>query len=337
MKKISVIIPCYNTESYLPSCLYSVLNQSYKNIEVIAIDDKSTDNTYAILKEYQKDYPKKLQVIQNSQNSGAAFSRNRGMKEASGDYIGFVDSDDIIVYQMYNDLYKAMKKQDSLVSECTCQLAQSTDYIKPTILTKEKIPTKSHLSIMNYENDLLKCSPSPCNRLFNREILQNYNFLEHNVFEDRSFAFPLLLKAGNVPHINPAEYLYRINKNGVSKSLCTPNEKILDIFRAYHNALANAEKLQLTSLQIEALKTRLMESILTTLQTVANWKGIMKQQLITLFIQIGSYKIGEPIEFMDIYTGRIYDNIPKITSEEEFKEKEEEMIARIRMKKCIKS
>lgn len=331
MKKISVIIPCYNTEVYLPACLYSVLNQSYKNLEVIAVDDKSTDNTYAILKEYQKRYPKKLQVLQNSQNCGAAFSRNRGMKEATGDYIGFVDSDDVIAYQMYSDLYKAIKRHDALISECACEIIHSEEFISPTKIEKRNCTTVNNISMRNYKHHLLNCSPSPCNKLFQREILHDYTFLEYHIFEDRSFTFPLLLKAGEVPHINPTGYLYRDNNIGVSWSQRFPNEKILDIFEIYQNAMANAEKLKLTNVQIEALKTRLMSSTLFLLQTIANWNGIMQKELITLFIQIGSYKMGEPIEFQDIYTGKVYDNIPSIKADE-LKQKEEEFKKRIRIK-----
>ena len=93
--KISVVVPIYNVESYLEKSLDSILNQDYPNLEIILIDDCSKDSSYSIAKKYQKK-DKRIVLLQNPKNRGLSFTRNRGIEVATGDYIGFIDSDDTI-------------------------------------------------------------------------------------------------------------------------------------------------------------------------------------------------------------------------------------------------
>ena len=104
MPKVSVIIPVYNTEKYLRKCLDSVCNQTLSDIEIICVNDCSTDNSFEILKEYAlKD--DRIKLIDFKENKGAAVARNTGIDEAKGEYIGFVDSDDFIDLDFYEKLY----------------------------------------------------------------------------------------------------------------------------------------------------------------------------------------------------------------------------------------
>ena len=106
--KVSIIVPAFNTEKYLPECLDSVVNQTLKDIEIICIDNCSTDNTLNILNEYAKK-DSRIKVIANKVNKGVANSRNLGLDSASGEYVGFVDSDDFIELDMFEKLYKVAK------------------------------------------------------------------------------------------------------------------------------------------------------------------------------------------------------------------------------------
>lgn len=108
--KLSIIIPAFNTEKYLPKCLDSVVNQTLKDIEIICIDNNSTDNTLNIFNEYAKN-DSRIKIISNNENKGAASSRNLGLDIASGEYIGFVDSDDFIELEMFEKLYEVAKKK----------------------------------------------------------------------------------------------------------------------------------------------------------------------------------------------------------------------------------
>ena len=108
MEKISVIMPIYNIEKYLKRALKCLINQTYSNLEIILIDDGSTDKSGKICDEYAKK-DNRIKVI-HQKNAGVAVSRNVGIKHATGMYIGFVDSDDIFSLDMYNILYQNMQK-----------------------------------------------------------------------------------------------------------------------------------------------------------------------------------------------------------------------------------
>ncbi len=117
MIKISIIIPVYNVEKYLRRCLDSLINQTLQDIEIICIDDCSTDNSLNILQEYAE-RDKRIRVITSEQNSGAAVARNRGLEIAQGEYLGFVDSDDAVDKSYYEELYKKAKEKDYDIVKC---------------------------------------------------------------------------------------------------------------------------------------------------------------------------------------------------------------------------
>ena len=114
--KVSIIVPVYNVEKYLRQCVDSIVNQSLKEIEIICINDGSTDNSLQILEGYaQRD--KRIKII-NKRNEGLSTARNTGMEYATGEYIGFVDSDDFINEKMYENLYKNAKSNKSDIVMC---------------------------------------------------------------------------------------------------------------------------------------------------------------------------------------------------------------------------
>ena len=107
-KKISVIVAVYNTEKYVEKCLNALLNQTYQNLEIIVVEDGSTDNSKEVLKKYADN--KKIKIIYNKKNSGLSYSRNVGLENATGDYIGYIDSDDYVYLDYYEKL--KIKEQD---------------------------------------------------------------------------------------------------------------------------------------------------------------------------------------------------------------------------------
>lgn len=110
--KISIIIPVYNVEEYLEKCLESIINQNFDKVEIIIVDDGSTDKSLQIAKEYQKKYPEKTRVI-SQENKGQGGARNTGIKNATGKYLLFVDSDDTIKSGMLETLYTEMEKSNA--------------------------------------------------------------------------------------------------------------------------------------------------------------------------------------------------------------------------------
>ena len=108
MKKISIIVPVYQAEKYISKCIESIVNQTYKNLEIILVDDGSTDRSGEICDEYGKK-DNRIVVVHNK-NKGVSVARNCGLDIATGDYITFVDSDDYIDLQMYSEMMKVVEK-----------------------------------------------------------------------------------------------------------------------------------------------------------------------------------------------------------------------------------
>ena len=113
MKKVSIVVPAYNSHDTLPRCLNSLVKQTLEDIEIIVINDASTDDTWDIMLEYEKQYPDKLIVIDGGINRGSGGARNQGFDMASGEYIGLVDSDDYVASNMYEHLYNRAKETDA--------------------------------------------------------------------------------------------------------------------------------------------------------------------------------------------------------------------------------
>ena len=114
--KISIIVPIYNVEKYLPKCIDSIINQTLENIEIILVNDGSTDSCAEIIESYaNKD--NRIKVI-HKKNGGQSSARNMGLDIAKGEYIGFVDSDDWLHYDMYENMYKSIKKVNSDLCVC---------------------------------------------------------------------------------------------------------------------------------------------------------------------------------------------------------------------------
>lgn len=116
MTKVSVVVPCYNVEKYVSKCLQTLCNQTLQDIEIICIDDKSTDSTLEILQEYATHDPR-IKVLCNKSNRGVSFSRNIGLKNANGKYVGFVDPDDYVDFNFYEKLYNAAIKTKSEIAK----------------------------------------------------------------------------------------------------------------------------------------------------------------------------------------------------------------------------
>ena len=146
MPKVSIIIPFNNVENYIEQCLDSVLSQTLEDIEVILVNDASVDKSRTIVQKYQKK-DKRIKVIDIKERKGQGFARNRAIEIASGEYIGFVDSDDFIEPEMFEELYKKAKADDTDITMCQVREYDdvndyyiTSDYysLEPLISFKEK-------------------------------------------------------------------------------------------------------------------------------------------------------------------------------------------------------
>jgi glycosyltransferase involved in cell wall biosynthesis len=230
MPKVSVIVPVYNSEQELRDCLDSLVEQTEKDIEIIVIDDGSTDNSPEIEAEYQKKYPN-VKVYRNERNLGQSETRNRGIELAEGDYIAFLDSDDYVNPGMYEELYQAAVDNNMPELIVTgLSFVKGNEYRKKDLTFIGKQST-TIIHPMNTPDQVFFESPSLCNKLFRKDTVKNYKFLDVSAWEDIAFSFTRFLEANTVISKPTANYFYRRDvSDGVSAKNFKENDKITDIF-----------------------------------------------------------------------------------------------------------
>ena len=188
--KVSVIVPVYNAEKHLDECIDSIVNQTLKDIEIICIDDCSTDNSYLILKEWAKK-DKRIKVLRNKYNRGTGATINYGIRMADGEYIGEVDCDDFIDHEMYEYLYSISENADIVKSGYWSYYGDRGEV--PCSLVDEKIVFEP--MNLDYASRYMVFQFQPCfwSGIYRREfILQNgleWNETEGSAFQDTSFIF----------------------------------------------------------------------------------------------------------------------------------------------------
>lgn len=211
MPKVSVIIPVYNTEKYISQCLDSVCGQTLKDIEIICINDCSTDSSFKIVQDFaQKD--SRIRLIDFPENKGAAAARNAGIEAATGEYIGFVDSDDFVDLDFYEKLYTKAK-------EIQTNVVKGKLYLYDLVNKKKRI--ESWIDI----NDKIKKHQAYFYFTFTSAIYSRQLLLENNVrfldglihFEDPYFAVKVNLLIDKLYIVNDACYYYTDNINSTSR------------------------------------------------------------------------------------------------------------------------
>ena len=209
---LSVIIPIYNTEKYLAQCLKSVTNQTYKNIEIICINDGSTDNSMDILRKFAESDERI--IIINTPNQGMASSWNIGLKIAKGEYITFVDSDDYIEPNTYKRVLKYATKNDIVCWGIKIQ----SEYDYPQKSDDQnyyKIRFKGHKKLNN--NIIFSMDCSSCNKIFKRSIITEYKLKFPNglYYEDAAFFYKYIACCKNAYFIKKYFYNYRRSRDSV--------------------------------------------------------------------------------------------------------------------------
>ena len=237
MIKISVIIPIYNVSCYLKECLESIVNQSLKEIEIICIDDCSTDNSYEILLEYSnKDT--RFKVLKNNFNESVGYNRNLGIKLAKGEYISFIDSDDYISLNYLEDLYNTAKKYDSDIVNTLNIYRVFNDKCEKDFYSFRNIEFQSSFDLMDIENYFSKkaIAPYSVNKLYKTSflILNNLYFLntKFGAGEDTNFIIKLMLNNPKISFNNKSIYYYRDTPNSLTKIV---NNNINVIINCIHN------------------------------------------------------------------------------------------------------
>lgn len=219
---ISIIVPIYNVEEYLEECLESIRNQTYTNIEVILVNDGSTDGSKEICERFcQQDNRFKL-VTQ--ENQGASVARNRGVKESNGDYIMFVDSDDVVKDNIVEVLLSYMKTDVDIVECKSTRCKEELFENNPVNIIFEGDSTEAIIKSIEYK-EVKYC---PFTKLYRRELVEKVPFLEGVIYEDVYTGINFLRNIRKMIVLDLNGYYYRVRTNSVMTT--SFNKKNLDIF-----------------------------------------------------------------------------------------------------------
>lgn len=325
MVKVSVIVPIYNAEKYLEQCLDSIVNQTLKEIEIILIDDGSTDGSAEICKKYLAD---ERVSYYHKENAGAVMARRDGISYACGEYIGFVDSDDWIEETMYETMYESAKKCNADIAFCNCIQNENGYHFSPEMESgvydrkaiEEKVLPKS-LAYVSKNGERRAIRWSNCLRLYRSELIQSgisYN-PEVRRCEDLVLTYEATIKANVLVYLGD-QYLYhnRVVLNSKSRRYTQ------DAWKAFKSLIVHlygiTEKLD-SEIMLHQMHLRAFFSVIDCLENELkfykqNKKRAINQISLIMEDEINEHYYGQiPIKKMDkryrVYYKLIHQKKPR--------------------------
>lgn len=252
-------MPVYKVEQYLARCVDSILNQTYRNIEVILVDDGSPDRCGEICDEYAKK-DKRVKVV-HKKNGGLSSARNVGVDASSGEYIAFVDSDDYIANNMYSEMIAVLELNGLDIVSCNAFIVKGERIKgvlgdgKLTVFTKEEILKKS---LCDYDN-------TAWNKVYKRNAIGNVRFPEGRLFEDTASAYLFFNNCNRVGHMDKSFYYYYRNPNSITQTAFKTKPR-MDFVLGYIERLDFAVKNRIDC--VPQCKSLLMKAALSCLTAV---------------------------------------------------------------------
>jgi glycosyltransferase involved in cell wall biosynthesis len=232
MIKVSIVVPVYNVEKYIRKCLDSLVNQTLKDIEIIVVNDGATDGSQIIINEFVCQYPTLVKSVVK-ENGGLSDARNYGMLYCTGEYIGFIDSDDYVDLTMYEIMYAKAKEENSDIVVC--------DYYKSYPSKNELVKAKKYVSKKDMFIDTLAAA---WNKIYRKSILEisRLKFSKGLIYEDTEFFCKL------IPYISVASYVsqpfvYYVQRYGSIAN--TQDQKTVQMFKVLKNVLDYYKKVNL--------------------------------------------------------------------------------------------
>lgn len=312
MVSISIVIPVYNVELYLKRCVFSVLNQTFKDLEIILVNDGSTDNSGKICDEL-KNYDKRIKVI-HKENGGLSSARNVGIRNASSEYITFIDSDDFISSDYLSYAYDLLIKYDADI------ISVNYKRVSEGVIEKEKNEKIIIMTELESVYHYLKCGCKrhnnypAWNKLYKKDLFSDIAFPEGKIYEDMYTNLKLFFKSKKTIFSTKLCYFYWINPNSITQScfsdrnydLLTSTEKIQKFIKKTNNELlikySNAiDAKALFSLLVKLLKDR--KYIKSNFEKVKQINSEFKNKIRYLLIK----EIPLTIKFISVIFYFLYD------------------------------
>lgn len=203
MIKVSVVVPVYNVENYIDKCMASLVSQTLKEIEIIVVDDGSKDKSIDTVQKYVDLYPDIVKLY-HKENGGLSDARNFGLPFCSGEYIGFVDSDDYVEPDMYEQMYNAAKSGNFDIVVC--------DYIKEYVRRSEVVKARAFHSKKEIFTEMLAAA---WNKIYKREVIINgdFRFPKGVIYEDTEFFCKLIPSISGIGYVNKA-FVHYVQRSG---------------------------------------------------------------------------------------------------------------------------
>ncbi|PWL44103.1 MAG: glycosyl transferase family 2 [Bacillota bacterium] len=262
--KVSIIVPVYNTKDYLKQCLDSLVAQTLEDLEILVVDDGSTDGSTEIVREFSERYPERLKAYFKD-NAGQASARNYALQYAKGEYIGFVDSDDWVDSSMYEVMLAFAQKE--MLDIVVCNL--DDHFSNGKVIAYDT----------NHAKNKFMQTPSACNKLFSKNLIGNQTFMDGIWYEDFNFTTKLLMKTECIGYC--AEFFYHCHSRTVSTMNNHNSPKNLDIIVAVDDILDFARRNFLYDKYEKDIEYIVLEHVLiTTINRVARQKHPEKNRVI---------------------------------------------------------
>lgn len=245
--KVSIIVPVYKVEKYLRRSMDSLVNQTLDGVEIICINDGSPDNCLSILQEYKEKYKDKNIVIIDKKNEGVWKGRFDGIKVATGEYIGFTDSDDYITLDYAEKLYNAAKKNNADISVSGFyRVDTDTEHVYSTEMTGFE---GKHIDMKKNPEDILSINTALWNKLYKAEILKNMKNLENppRILDDMMFLLLVYLNTNTIEFINDPLYYYMVRPDSImgqiKKEQIESTENAMKEIKKIYNSDNNGKEL----------------------------------------------------------------------------------------------
>ena len=300
MIKVSVIVPVYNVESYLEKCLQSLVQQSLQEIEIIAVNDGSTDASQSILEQFQTQFPNKIKVFQKK-NGGLSDARNYGIDRASGEFLAFVDSDDYVSETMMEEMYSLAIKHEAEMVICNLQKVDERGNVTQKLTQLPNMPEKidlvSHFSVFS------DISYFACNKIFKKTLFDGKRFVKGMHFEDIELIPQLLLQCKTVAKTDAFHYQYFERANSISK---THTEKGLDILKAIEHVEKAFSDSMYSHFKRELKGFQILEGVYTYLAYLAYVKD--KDSFEKMYSSLLKFTKNKRISLWEILKYKRFDN-----------------------------
>lgn len=225
--KVSIVVLVYNLEKYLPRCLEALVNQTLKEIEILCVDDGSTDSAPQIIDDYAKKYPNLIKAF-HKENGGENTTRNYGLERAVGEYITFVDTDDYMEPNWVETLYKEAKEHDADIAVCGFE---RIDMITNKVVGKDLLGGKKIVKEIDSKDDFCAfINPAPWNKLYKRGKIKELRFLNLRCFSDMMFLTSSFIKVNKIVIIPEVLYHYHLRYDS---QIHTINQNDVNNFKKY--------------------------------------------------------------------------------------------------------